>query len=53
MYKTSIDLPVELREEAIGLQQGRLADTADLFTGVSREIDKQLWFVEAHLQAER
>ena len=26
------------------------ADTADLFTGISREIDKQLWFVEAHLQ---
>ena len=26
-------------------------DTADLFTEVSREIDKQLWFVEAHLQA--
>lgn len=29
------------------------ADTADLFTGVSRGLDKQLWFVEAHLQAER
>lgn len=27
------------------------ADTADLFTGVSRSIDKLLWFVEAHLQA--
>jgi starvation-inducible DNA-binding protein len=25
-------------------------DTADLFTEVSREIDKQLWFVEAHIQ---
>lgn len=25
-------------------------DTADLFTGISREIDKQLWFVEAHIQ---
>jgi starvation-inducible DNA-binding protein len=24
--------------------------TADLFTGVSRAIDKHLWFVEAHLQ---
>jgi starvation-inducible DNA-binding protein len=24
------------------------ADTADLFTGVSRGIDKWLWFVEAH-----
>jgi starvation-inducible DNA-binding protein len=29
------------------------ADTADLFTQVSRETDKLLWFVEAHLQAER
>jgi starvation-inducible DNA-binding protein len=26
------------------------ADTADLFTEVSRAIDKHLWFVEAHLQ---
>ncbi|HWA01028.1 MAG TPA: DNA starvation/stationary phase protection protein Dps [Caulobacterales bacterium] len=25
------------------------ADTADLFTQISRETDKQLWFVEAHL----
>src|SRR5215471_8428684 len=28
-------------------------DTADLFTEVSRGIDKWLWVVEAHLQAER
>ena len=28
-------------------------DTADLFTEVSRGIDKWLWFVEAHSQAER
>lgn len=26
-------------------------DTADIFTEISREIDKQLWFVEAHVQA--
>lgn len=26
------------------------ADTADLFTGVSRATDKSLWFVESHLQ---
>lgn len=25
-------------------------DTSDLLTEVSREIDKQLWFVEAHIQ---
>jgi len=28
-------------------------DTADLFTEVSRGVDKWLWFVEAHLQADR
>lgn len=27
------------------------ANTADLFTGVSRALDKSLWFLEAHLQA--
>ncbi len=39
--------------EAIGLSSdlGDL-DTADLFTEVSRGIDKCLWFVEAHLQAD-
>lgn len=29
------------------------ADTADLFTGVSRDVDKYLWFLEAHLQGKR
>jgi starvation-inducible DNA-binding protein len=28
-------------------------DAADIFTEVSRGVDKWLWFVEAHLQAER
>jgi len=26
------------------------ADTADLFTGFSRELDKAMWFLEAHVQ---
>ena len=29
------------------------ADTADIFTEVSRGIDKWLWFVEAHTQASK
>lgn len=29
------------------------ADTADLFTGISRSAEKYLWFLEAHLQGEK
>jgi starvation-inducible DNA-binding protein len=29
------------------------ADTSDLFTGISRGLDKSLWLLEAHLQAAR
>jgi starvation-inducible DNA-binding protein len=28
-------------------------DSSDLLTGMSRELDKQLWFVDAHLQSHR
>jgi starvation-inducible DNA-binding protein len=29
------------------------ADTSDLFTGISRDVDKYLWFLEAHLYTKR
>ena len=41
--RTAIDRATELGD----------ADTADLFTGISRDFDKQLWFVEAHLQGDK
>ena len=39
--REAIDTATELEDQ----------DTADLFTEISRAIDKHLWFVEAHLQA--
>ena len=41
--RASIDTATELGD----------ADTADLFTGISRGLDKSLWFVEAHLEGEK
>ena len=41
--RSAIDASDELRDK----------DSADIFTEVSRGVDKWLWFVEAHLQAER
>jgi starvation-inducible DNA-binding protein len=41
--RQGIDASEELRDK----------DTADLFTEISRGVDKWLWFVESHLQAER
>ena len=42
-----------VREAADSTAEAGDAGTSDLFTEVSRAIDKQLWFVEAHLQADR
>jgi starvation-inducible DNA-binding protein len=39
--RSAIEAAVELEDQ----------DTADLFTEISRAIDKHLWFVEAHQQA--
>ena len=39
-----------VRADIDGSDQLGDKDTADLFTGISREIDKYLWFIEAHLQ---
>jgi starvation-inducible DNA-binding protein len=38
-----------LREDIDKAAEIGEADTADVFTEISRAIDKQLWFVEAHL----
>jgi len=43
-YGKSVRAAIDTAEEAGD------TDTADLFTEVSREIDKSLWFLEAHLQ---
>jgi starvation-inducible DNA-binding protein len=39
-----------LRENIDQTAEAGDADTADIFTEVSRGIDKQLWFLEAHVQ---
>jgi len=40
-----------LREGITSTDDLEDADTADLYTEISRAIDKRLWFLEAHLQA--
>lgn len=43
-YASSVRTAIDTSESAGDL------DTADLFTEISREVDKLLWFAEAHLQ---
>ncbi|MCC7498107.1 MAG: DNA starvation/stationary phase protection protein Dps [Bryobacterales bacterium] len=40
-----------LRDAIHTAEAARDQDTQDMFTQISREADKNLWFVEAHLQA--
>jgi len=39
-----------VRESIDEVDEAGDPDTADLFTEISRGIDKQLWFLEAHVQ---
>ena len=47
------DYGAKLRAAIDAASKLKDADTSDLFTGVSRETDKYLWFLEAHLHAKR
>jgi starvation-inducible DNA-binding protein len=44
------DFANALHENIAQADEAGDADTADIFTEVSRGIDKQLWFLEAHVQ---
>lgn len=46
-------LALNLRQSADEAEQLEDMDTNDLLIEVSREVDKQLWFLEAHLQKAR
>lgn len=50
LTKSAAMLAQNLRKAIDTATEWRDADTADLFTGVSREVDKYLWMLEAHLQ---
>lgn len=45
------DLGKKMRADIDATDELGDKDTADLLTGVSRTVDKMLWFVEAHRQA--
>jgi hypothetical protein len=47
-FATRNDLPTELHDTMITVLN---PTSADLFTEISRTIDKHLWMLEAHLQA--
>lgn len=45
------DLVASTRAAIAAADEAGDADTADLFTEISRVLDKDLWFLEAHVQA--
>ena len=47
------DFGAKVREDIDSTGRYGDAGTADLLTGISRDVDKHLWLLEAHLQAER
>jgi uncharacterized protein YbjT (DUF2867 family) len=51
MYDTRNDLPPATHAKVIELLAVRLADAADLLTGLSRATDRQPSFLEAPLHA--
>lgn len=53
MSKSLAAFGKSVREAIDAADEWQDKDTADLFTEVSRGVDKYLWFVEAHLQSDR
>ena len=50
MFATKNDLALGARTKVLKLGD---AATADLFTDIARDVDKQPWFLEAHRHAKR
>jgi starvation-inducible DNA-binding protein len=44
-----VALSIQIRQGILDADEAGDKDTADLFTQVSRGLDKQIWFLEAHL----
>ncbi len=53
LSKSAAAFGKSLRKAIDEATEFRDADTADLFTSISREADKYLWMLEAHLQGDK
>ena len=53
LFHTHHDLPAKTRGQVVSILNQHVAGTTDLFTGLSRDLDKSMWFLEAHEQAGR